>query len=359
MLKLLTKQLLQMLLVLWGVITLVFFLFTVLPGDPAQMMLDQNENSEQLAHLKRKYGFDLPIGQQYLYYLNDLSPLSIHPTTAEHFAAYRPQVYGGVSLFSGTHWQWVLKQPYFRTSYQKTGKPVASILLETLPHTIVLAVASIAIGVLLGVLFGTLAMFYKDQWIDRVLLFISTLGISVPSFFSAILFSWLFGYVFKDITGLSMTGSLYHLDDYGESYSIRWRNLILPATVLGIRPLALVTQLVRSSLIEVWQADYIRTARSKGLSSIQILWRHALKNALTPVVTAASGWFASLLAGAVFVEYIFGWKGLGREIVAALNGLDIPVIMGAVITIAFIFTLINFCVDWIYMILDPRVKNHL
>lgn len=359
MLTVLTKQLFQLILVLWGVVSLVFFLFTILPGDPAQMMLDQNENSQQLEQLKKKYGFDLLVRQQYLYYLNDLSPVSVHPANEEHFAHYRSEKYGGIVLFSIGRSNWVLKWPYFRTSYQKTGKAVTAILRETLPHTILLAVASISIGVFFGILFGTLAMFYKDRILDRFLLFFSTLGISVPSFFSAILFSWFFGYVLKDYTGLQMTGSLYHLDDYGESYTIQWRNLLLPAIVLGIRPLALVTQLIRSSLLEVWQADYIRTAGSKGLSPLQILWKHALKNALTPVVTATSGWFASLLAGAVFVEYIFGWKGLGREIVAALNGLDIPVIMGAVITIAFIFTLINFCVDWIYVILDPRVRNHI
>lgn len=355
----LLKQFFQMLIVLWGVVTLVFFLFTILPGDPAQMMLDQNENSEQLAQLKEKYGFNLPKSHQYFYYLNDLSPISLHPLNKNHFAHYRTETYGGWSLAHLGPFELVIKLPYFRTSYQKTGKTVASILRETLPHTILLAMASICIGVIIGLVFGTLAMFYKDRWLDRILLLISTLGISIPSFFSAILFSWLFGYVLKDYTGLSMTGSLYHLDDFGEAYTIRWRNLILPAIVLGIRPLALVTQLVRSSLIEVWQEDYIRTARSKGLSDVQILLKHALKNALTPVVTAVSGWFASLLAGAVFVEYIFGWKGLGREIVAALNGLDIPVIMGSVITIAFIFTLINFCVDWVYVYLDPRVRNHL
>src|SRR6056300_373440 len=180
---------------------------------------------------------------------------------------------------------------------------------------------------------------------------------SVPSFFSAILFSWLFGYVLHEFTGLNMTGSLYELDDYGEENRLQWKNLILPSIVLGIRPLAVIIQLTRSNLLEVLSQDYIRTAYAKGLSQYQVIFKHALKNAINPVVTAISGWFASMLAGAIFVEYIFGWKGLGKEIVEALNQLDIPVVMGSVLTIAFFFIIINIVVDFIYAYLDPRINN--
>jgi len=152
-----------------------------------------------------------------------------------------------------------------------------------------------------------------------------------------------------------MTGSLYELDDYGQAMHIQWKNLILPAIVLGIRPLAVVIQLMRNSLLEVYNQDFIRTARAKGLSEYQIIRKHAVKNALNPVVTAISGWFASMLAGAVFVEYIFGWNGLGKEIVNALNTLDLPVIMGSVLIIAVIFIIINIFVDIIYTWLDPKV----
>ena len=153
-----------------------------------------------------------------------------------------------------------------------------------------------------------------------------------------------------------MTGSLYELDDYGEQTHLKLKNLILPAVVLGIRPLAVIIQLMRNSLLEVLSQDYIRTARAKGLSEFQIIKKHAIKNALNPVVTAISGWFASMLAGAVFVEYIFGWNGLGKEIVNALNTLDLPVIMGAVLVIATLFIIINILVDVIYTLLDPKVK---
>jgi peptide/nickel transport system permease protein len=126
--------------------------------------------------------------------------------------------------------------------------------------------------------------------------------------------------------------------------------------VLGIRPLAVVIQLMRNSLLEVYNQEYIRTAKAKGLSTVQIIKKHALKNALNPVVTAVSGWFASMLAGAVFVEYIFGWNGLGKEIVDALNTKDLPVITGAVLIIASLFILINILVDVMYSWLDPKVK---
>jgi peptide/nickel transport system permease protein len=125
---------------------------------------------------------------------------------------------------------------------------------------------------------------------------------------------------------------------------------------LGIRPIAVVTQLMRNSLLDVLQLDYIRTAYSKGLSKSQVVLKHALKNALNPVITAVSGWFSSLLAGAVFVEYIFGWNGLGKEIVGALNTLDVPVLMGSVLVIASLFILINIFVDLLYGWLDPKVR---
>jgi len=321
------------------------------------MMLDQNEDRLQLELIQAKFGFDLPLYQQYFYYLNDLSPISFHPTKPNKFAHYDMSIYGGIRLYKGTEKTLVLKFPYFRTSYQKRGKPISEIIKETLPNTAILALSSMLIAIVIGVFLGILATLFKDHWLDRALLLLSTIGMSVPSFFSAILFSWFFGYVLNSYTHLNMTGSLYELDDFGESYQIVWKNLILPSFVLGIRPLAVITQLMRSNLLEVLSQDYIRTAYSKGLSKYQVILKHALKNALNPVVTAVSGWFASLLAGAIFVEYIFGWKGLGKEIVEALNQLDIPVVMGSVIVIAFLFIIINIVVDLLYRYLDPRIKT--
>ncbi|GAB1857397.1 ABC transporter permease [Flavobacteriaceae bacterium MHTCC 0001] len=331
-------------------------MFNVLPGDPAQMMMGQNEDSEQLAKVKAKYGFDKPILTQYAYYINDLSPLSFHSNSKEDYTFLEGNKYSAVKLFTIGNTIIVLKLPYLRESFTKQGKKVTQVLSETLPNTFVLAVSAIIIAIILGVLLGIVSALYKDQWLDKTIQIFSTLGMSVPSFFSAILFAWLFGYVLHDYTNLEMTGSLYELDDFGEAMHIKWKNLILPAIVLGIRPLAVVVQLMRNSLLEVFNQDYIRTARAKGLSEFQIVKRHAVKNALNPVVTAISGWFASMLAGAVFVEFIFGWNGLGKEIVNALNTLDLPVIMGAVLVIATLFVMINILVDLIYVWLDPKVK---
>lgn len=345
------------LLTLWGVITLIFFLFTVLPGDPARMMLDQNENSEQLALVKKKYGFDQPMGVQYLYYLNDLSPISFHSPNKEDYTFLNKDKYHAVSLLETSVFTMVLKTPYLRESFQKSGKKVTDVIANTLPNTIILAFVAITIAIFIGIALGVVSALFKDTLTDRLIALLSTLGMSIPSFFSAILFAWFFGFVLHETTGLNMTGSLYEVDDFGEGSFIQWKNIILPSIVLGIRPLGVIIQLMRNSLLETLSQDYIRTARAKGLSEFKIIRRHALKNAMNPVVTAISGWFASMLAGAVFVEYIFGWNGLGKEIVEALNQLDLPVIMGAVLVIATTFVMINILVDLIYAYLDPKVKS--
>ncbi|AOW20388.1 ABC transporter permease [Urechidicola croceus] len=344
------------LLTLFGVVTVIFFLFNVLPGDPARMMLDQREDSAQLEIIRKKYGFDKPISTQYLYYLNDVSPISIHSKTNDSYTFLDTDKYSFIKLFSIGNKSMVIKFPYLRESFQKKGKKVSAVIAETLPNTFVLAVSAISIAIIIGIFFGILSAVYKDTFFDRIISIISTLGMSVPSFFSAILFAWFFGFILHEYTNLNMTGSLYEVDDFGEGTTLRLKNLILPAIVLGIRPLAVIIQLMRNSLLEVMGQDYIRTAKAKGLSMHSIIKKHALKNALNPVVTAVSGWFASLLAGAVFVEYIFNWNGLGKEIVNALNTLDLPIIMGSVLIIATMFIIINIFVDIIYGLLDPRIR---
>lgn len=357
MLGYILKKIGYALLTLFGVVTVVFLLFTILPGDPARMMLGQNENAAQLAIVKKKYGFDKPVSLQYVYYINDLAPFSFHSTHPDDYTFLSAEKYTATQLFTIAETDVVLKWPYLRESFQKNGKQVSAVIAETLPNTFVLAVSAIIIAMILGVLLGVVSVLFRDGWIDKLIQVVSTFGMSVPSFFSAIIFAWLFGYVLHEYTHLNMTGSLYEVDDFGEGSYIQWKNLILPAIVLGIRPLAVVTQLMRNSLLEVLHQDYIRTAKAKGLSFWTIIKRHALKNSLNPVVTAISGWFASMLAGAVFVEYIFGWNGLGKEIVDALNTLDLPIIMGAVLVIATLFIIINIFVDVIYGWLDPKISK--
>jgi len=159
----------------------------------------------------------------------------------------------------------------------------------------------------------------------------------------------------SDFTGLKMSGSLYSYDPFkGEILTIR--NLWLPMITLGLRPLAIIVQLTRSAMLDVLAQDYIRTAKAKGLGRNAIVYKHALKNAMNPIITAISGWFASLLAGSFFVEYIFGYNGLGRTTVAALEMSDFPVVMGSILFIAFVFVVINILVDILYAYVDPRVS---
>ena len=341
---------------MWGVASLVFCLFSILPGDPSRMMLGQRDNEEVRIAIQKKYGFDHSIQKQYLFYLNDLSPISFHSNKTEDFTYVNNHNYKVLASVSMAEFDLVVKAPYLRTSFVQKDASVASIIYDTLPNTFVLAMAAIFIALLLGITLGIYSAVNQHKFIDQLLSGVSVLGMALPSFFSAILIAWLFGFVWQKHTGLSMTGNLFEVDDYGNGEYIVWRNLTLPALTLGIRPLAVVMQLTRNSILDTLNEDYIRTARAKGLSSIRILFIHALPNALNSVVTSASGWLASMLAGAVFVEYIFGWNGLGKEIVYALNYLDLPLVMGAVLTLSICFVAITMLTDLIYYLLDPKLR---
>ncbi|MDO4727427.1 MAG: ABC transporter permease [Bacteroidota bacterium] len=356
MLRYFRQKIINMILVLFGVVTVVFLLFNVLPGDPARMMLDQHEDSQQISIIRKKYGFDKPIYQQYLLYINDLSVISVHSNTLEDYSYFDRDKYRGRLLIDMGNYSLALKYPYLRESFNKSGKKVTQIIAEALPNTILLASASIMISIFLGIFLGVISALFKDSWLDRIIAVVSTLGMSVPSFFSSIIFAWIFGYLWHKYTGLNMSGGLYEVDNFGEKVYIEWKNLLLPAVVLGIRPLAVTVQLMRNSLLETLNQEYIKTAIAKGLSRYEVIRKHAIKNSLNPVVTSISGWFASMLAGSVFVEFIFGWNGIGKEIVDALNYQDLPVVMGAVLVISVFFVLINIFIDLIYNLLDPRIR---
>ena len=351
------KKILYSFIVLFGVLTIIFFLFNILPGDPARMMLDKREDSEQLKLIQQKYGFDKPLLEQYFLYINDISLISIHNNTDKKaFTFLYSGKYNFVKIISINHNTIVVKYPYLRESFVKSGNTVSSIILKTFPNTFLLAMSSIIFACFFGIIFGIIAAIFKDSFFDKCILLFSVTGMALPSFFASIIIAWIFGFLLHSYTGLNMTGSLYEIDDYGRGSVINLKNLILPALTLGIRPIAVIIQLCRNSLLETFTMDYIRTAHSKGLSKFRVVFKHALKNALNPLVTAVSGWFASLLAGSVFVEYIFGWNGIGKEIVDALGKLDLPVVMGSVLFIASLFVIINILVDLIYTWLDPRIK---
>lgn len=384
---------------------------------------------------KRDLGLDLPIHKRYILYLNDLSPISYHNTeNPESHTYFDEDKYSGSHLFSvGSEHAIYAKSPYLRRSFISQRK-VSEIIITSIPGTFLLAVTAILIATFLGILLGILAAVKKGSFIDNASLVIAVLGMSAPSFYMAMIVSWLFGWVWHDTTslpgipilfvvggivygivmnrkkndslfnkfsysymletivksfglgigvwllglvingvlstnivplvnwqillpgtGLDMTGTLIETSDLGDDY-IDLSHLILPALTLGIRPLAIIVQLTRSSLLEVMSQDYIRTATAKGLSYYSVVVRHALKNALNPVITAISGWFASLLAGAVFIEYVFGWQGLGLKLYNSLITMDLPVVMGSVVVIATVFVVINLIVDIVYGILDPRVR---
>ena len=356
MFKKVAYKIAYILLVIWGVSSLVFVLFSILPGDPSRMMMGQRENEEMRLAIQHKYGFDQPIYKQYFYYLNDLSPISLHSNNTNDFTNTKNHMYYIFASFSISESTVVLKVPYLRSSFVRKDISVANIISDTLPNTFILAFAAIFIALFFGLLLGVYSAIQQHKFIDQFLSVISVLGMAFPSFFSAIIIAWLFGFLWEKHTGLSMTGSLFEVDDYGRGEYIVWKNLILPAITLGIRPLAVVIQLTRNSILDTLNEDYIRTAKAKGLSSFRILFIHALPNALNPVVTSASGWLASMLAGAVFIEFIFGWNGLGKEIVYALNYMDLPVVMGAVLTLSICFVAITILTDLIYYLLDPKLR---
>lgn len=410
---------------------MVFFVFNLKPGDPARMVAGQKITPELIQAIERNLNLDLPIIQRFGIYLNDISPVSIHNEADETSRIFLDESkYSYTKLFPvGGENALVIKAPYLNRSFQ-SKRSVSSIISQALPGTLILAVVSIVFALIIGVFGGVIAALNKDKWIDKLILILSVIGMSGPSFFMAILVAWIGGLLwFNSIplpvipfiiaaglfvyflvrenrreassklfsmrsvravvkaivigfgiwlglvllvsifslgdwvywslslpgTGLDMTGSLYSLDEW-EGLYLNPRNLILPALTLGVRPLGVVVQLTRSSLLDILKQDYIRTARAKGLSENKVVYKHALRNALNPVITAVSGWFASMLAGAVFVEFVFGWKGLGLEIFNALEKEDFPVVMGAVLVISFMFVILNILVDVLYGLVDPRVR---
>ncbi|NOU47699.1 MAG: ABC transporter permease [Bacteroidales bacterium] len=340
-----------------GVITLVFLLFTILPGDPARMMLGQRADQQAVDAIHKELGLDKPLVIQYFNHLNNLSFLSVHSTNekkvtyltkeSEYVHAKRLVSFGETSL--------ILKVPFFGKSYI-SKREVSVILAGAFPNTFLLATLSILVAMIIGITVGSVTAVINAAWFNRIVLVFTAFGMALPSFFAAIIMAWIFAFLLSDYTGLNMFGSLYEVDDYGNGEVLQLKNLILPVITLGIRPLAVITELTRTSLIEVFSQDYIRTARAKGLSGFRVVVVHALRNALNPVITSVSSWYASSLAGAVFIEYIFDWKGIGVVIVEALENYDLPVVMGSVLLIAIILIIINIFVDIVYGLLDPRVS---
>lgn len=311
--------------VLWGALTLVFFLFSMVP-DPARQIAGQNEREEVVEAFRAKHGLDQPLGKRYMRFMYDLSPVG---TTG-------------------------LKWPSLGRSYL-SDRPVEMAIVQAMGPTLVLAVGAMILALVLGIAVGMILAFTGDHAIGRWVLGLAALGMSAPSFVMAILVAWLFGHMLHAYTGLPMTGGWKEVDPFfGPRLALK--NAILPMLTLGIRPLSVVIQLTRNAALEVLGQSYIRTARSKGLSNWKLACSHVLRNALNPVLTSASGWLATLLAGAVFVEFVFGWQGMGLLMFNSLESGDLPMVMGCVAVVATVFVLVNLGMEWVYARLDPRLR---
>jgi len=294
--------------VLFGVATVTFVLNFVLPGDPARLLAGQRADAETIAAIRQQLGLDQPLPVQYVRFLERLL-------------------------------QGDLGRSYV------TNRPVLEIILERFPATALLTVSSMLLATVLGVLLGVLAAVRPNSWLDTLLMLLALVGISVPSFVAGLLVLLLFGVA---LGWFPIAGYI----DQG------WEYLVLPMLTLALRPMSIIARMTRSSMLEVLGQEYIRTALAKGVPTGRVLLRHALRNALNPVVTTVSAWFAGLLAGAFFVEYIFNWPGIGSVAIAAIEKLDYPLIQGTVLFAAVVFVVVNAIVDVLYAVVDPRVQLH-
>ena len=298
------RKLLYTLLVLIGVIVITFFIRP--PGDPARVLLGQRADSASVAALREQLGLDKPMPVQIGLYVVNLAKGDLGRSIA-------------------------------------TNRPVLETIMERLPATALLASTSIAIATILGIILGVVAAWKANTWIDSATMTTSLLGISLPAFVVGLLFVLFFGVVLEwfPISGYADRGLEY---------------LVLPMITLAIRPLSIIARVTRSSMLDVLGQDYVRTARAKGLSYTSVFMKHALRNALNPVVTTVSAWFAGLLAGTYFIEYIFNWPGVGLAAFNAIEKLDYPMIQGTVLLTAVVFVLTNMVADALYALLDPKVR---
>lgn len=319
------------------------------PVDPARLSFGQLSDAKTVEAKRRSMGLDQPLPVQLMYYLRDLSPINVVDKDNVVLESY-----SFVRILSLKNKIVIVKWPYLRESYQ-SGRPVIDILSETIPLTLILAFFSILFASILGIILGIMSAVKHGTWIEQIAMMVSTIGYSLPSYATAIFFAVIFAFLLKPITGLNLTGSLLEVNDYGE-WEFQWKNLILPVFALGLRPVSIITQLTRSAMLDNMMMPYVRTARAKGLKENTITYLHVLKNAMNPIITGISGWFASLVTGAFFVENVFNYRGLGVITVKALLDLDIPVVLGAVIFTCIMFVLINIIVDLLYAYTDPRIK---
>ncbi|MDR2035494.1 MAG: ABC transporter permease [Coriobacteriales bacterium] len=319
MLAYIGKRILQFIPVFIGVTLILFFLRAVIPGDPIRMIAGEKAVPEAIyQQIVAQNHLNEPIYVQYGYYVNDL-------------------LHGDLG-----------------TSYHK-HKTVVAIFAEKLPYSARLALCAICIEIVIGIAVGIISAIKKYSFIDALVTVSTAILVSMPAFWLGMILQIFFGIALKDLTGgllsLPISGAGGPISNYPA-----WMHYILPSITLASVSLAFAARIMRSQLLEVMNADYIRTARAKGLSKAAVIWKHALKNAMIPVVTFIGIDFGVMLGSAILTETIFNWPGIGSEIVRAIGQRDWPIVMGGVILVVTIVVLINLIVDISYAYFDPRIR---
>ncbi|MBK3495817.1 ABC transporter permease [Viridibacillus sp. YIM B01967] len=332
MLHYIGKRLLQLIPVLLGMTFIVFMIIRAIPGDPAQVILGQQATKESVASLRASLGLDNPWYIQYFDYLG--------------------------SLFTGDLGE-----------SMRTKVAVSSELWPYLAATLELALCAMILAVIIGVNAGIISAWFQNSWFDYLAMIIALVGVSMPIFWLGLMGQWVFGIQLDllptsgrddarnpvdPVTYLYVVDTIIHgrFDQLWEVF----KHLILPATALATIPMAIIARMTRSSMLEVMRSDYVRTARAKGQKMFWVVYKHALKNAIIPVLTIIGLQMGLLLGGAILTETIFSWPGIGRYIYEAIGFRDYPVIQSGILVVAFIFVMINLIVDILYSLIDPRIK---
>lgn len=299
------KRLLLLLPVLWVVVSLIFFLIHLVPGDPVEQMLGEGATASDIGALRHAYGLDVPLGTQYVHY-----------------------------------WQGVLHGDLGHSI--RLNMPVTRLILSRYPYTLELAIPAILLAILLSLPAGIASARHRGKWQDQSLGVISLFGVSFPSFTLGPILILIFGILLGWLP-VSGTGS--------------WRHYVLPTITMGTALAAILTRMVRTSMLEELNQDYIRTARAKGLSERAVVYRHALPNAMIPLLTVLGLQFGTLLAGAIVTETIFSWPGIGRLTIAAISNRDYPLVQGCILAIGLTYVLVNLLTDALYVIVNPRIRQ--
>lgn len=325
MLQYVLRRLVSLVFILLGVSVLVFLLVHLAPGDPVRIMLGEEATVEDVERLNRIYGFDQPLYAQYLRWIGNALQGDL-----------------GLSI--------------------RSQLPVSTLIFERMPATIELALWSLIIAIGVGVPLGVLSAVRRNTWVDFGSMFAALVGVAAPNFWVGLI---LLSQVALYVAWLPIGG---RGPSFGDAFValftrfdpvVLWdhlRYILLPALALGTSIMALITRLTRSSLLEVLGRDYVRTARAKGLRGLTVVYGHALKNALLPVVTVVGVQFGALLGGSIVIEVVYSWPGVGRLIVNAISQRDFPVVQGSVLMLAVVFAFVNLLVDLSYSLINPRIR---